>query len=86
MDNPSDILINKLRERQKSEKLSDQDFAILLGIGRSTWTLIRNRETAFGLKFIAGVTRRYSDMDRDVMRFLREEPGLMQMWAQPIAA
>lgn len=86
MTRPSDTLIDTLRERQKAAGLSEKDFAALLGVNDSTWVLIRQRNTKPGLKFIAGVTRQYPDLMPDVMRFLQEEPGLMEMWSQAIPA
>lgn len=88
MQRPSEILIAKLEARQDAAEQSDHAFAERLGIGRPTWTLIRNRHPrgTLGLKFIAGTLRAYDDLEADVLKFLREEPDLMEKWAQPVPA
>lgn len=86
MNRPSDTLIKKLCDRQEAEDKTEREFAASLGIGQATWTLIRNGINKPGLKFIAAVTRLYPDLEPDVMTFLREEPGLMELWAQPVPA
>jgi hypothetical protein len=84
VNRPSDVLIDKLRERQTLAGLTEKAFASTIGINDSTWVLIRQRTTKPGLKFIAGVTRRYPDLMPDVMTFLQEEPGLMEMYSQAV--
>lgn len=86
IDKPSDTLIDILRERQERAGLSEQDFAELLGVGKATWILIRQRNTKPGLKFIAAVIRKFPDLEDLVVAFLKDEPGLMDLWAQPIPA
>lgn len=87
MDKPSDILIRKLQERQAEAGLTEQKFADFLGVNKATWILIRQGNTKPGLKFIAAVVRAYpKQLDEEVMAFLKEEPGLMELWSQPVPA
>lgn len=85
-DKPSETLINKLEAKRLAAELNEREFAALLGISQGAWNQIRQGSSKPGLKFIAGVSRAYDDLDRDVMAFLKTEPGLMELWSQPIPA
>jgi transcriptional regulator with XRE-family HTH domain len=66
--------------------MTEREFAALLGISQGAWNQIRQRISRPGLKVLAGVTRKYADLRPDVMLFLEEEPGLMELWSEPIPA
>lgn len=83
---PSETLIWKLEAKQRHAAMTERDFAARLGISQGSWNQIRQGNAKPGLKFIAGVTRIYPDLREDVMRFLEKEPGLMELWSQPVPA
>ena len=66
------MLLQKLIDRQVDLALTDKEFATCLHIGRSTWTLTKNRGTPIGLRVLIGVVAEFRDLHTDCLNFLRE--------------
>ncbi len=60
-------LREKLIEKQRELKLSDQRFADRLGISRQLWTKTRKGETTLGMSVLRGVLREFPSLTDDVL-------------------
>ena len=67
----AESLIDKLRERQDKEGLSDQKFGGKLGISKELWRLVRTGERQIPRPVILkGIARAYPELVQDVLFFL----------------
>lgn len=63
-------LLEKLKEIQDKEGLSDYKFADKLGISHQLWQMTRTGKREIGLTILQGVRVVYPELDRDVLLFL----------------
>lgn len=74
-------LINKIKELQIAEGLTDSDYAAKIGFVRGSYSAIKTQEVKIGLKFLKGVlrayqnTRHYKTLLTLVEKFLLEGEG-----------
>lgn len=70
-------LTKKLVGIQSSEALSDYRFAAKLGISRQLWQFIRTGTKPIGLTLLKAMARTYPELDKEILKFLRDsnEPG-----------
>lgn len=63
-------LIEKLREIQTREGLSDYKFADKLGVSHQLWQMTRTDKREIGLTILQGTLRAYPELSREVLLFL----------------
>jgi len=63
-------LIEKLKEKQTKERLSDYGFADKLSVSHQLWQMTRTGKREIGLAVLQGTIRAYPELDRDVLIFL----------------
>lgn len=63
-------LIEKLKEIQTKEGLSDYKFAEKLGVSHQLWQMTRTSKRELGLAVLQGIIRAYPELYRDVFLFL----------------
>lgn len=66
------MLINKLKERQHQEGLTDSAFANKLRISRQLWGMIKKNGNPIGSKLITGIIREYPELTVDVLVYFQE--------------
>lgn len=64
-------LLEKLIEKQKTEGLSDKEFAKRLDISRQLWAGTRTGHIPLGMKVLAGVAREFPSLADDVLHTVR---------------
>ncbi|MGD8228065.1 MAG: hypothetical protein PVI20_09810 [Desulfobacteraceae bacterium] len=65
------MLIDKLKEKQAVEKLSDEAFARMLGISRQHWQFIKGGQRKIADKVIRGTLKQFPDLTKEVLVFLQ---------------
>ena len=70
---PATMLIEKLIERQRSERKSDAAFAATLGVTRTWWNLARNGRATIGDKPLSRIVLHYPELGPEVLAFLRDK-------------
>lgn len=63
-------LINKLKDRQKEEGLSDAKFAKKLGVHRTTWIRIKTEQTGISTRALQKIVTAYPGIKKEVHIFL----------------
>lgn len=63
-------LIKLLTQKQKEENLTDEYFALKLGVHRMTWYRIKTGKTGISLKFLRRVLLVYPELKKEVEIFL----------------
>lgn len=61
-----DPIVNKLRQQQTVMGMTDELFALHLGISRTLWSLTKDGETPVGMSLLAGVMHAFPGMKDDV--------------------
>jgi len=64
-------LLEKLKEIQTREGLSDYKFSDKLGISHQLWQMTRTGKREIGLAVLQGTLRAYPELARDVLFFLQ---------------
>ena len=65
------MLLDQLIERQKRLDLTDEQFAVVLGVSRQLWQKTRTKEQRIGESVIRGVTNRFPELQGAVLIFLQ---------------
>ncbi len=68
-------IINRLKEIQIAEGLSDEAFARKIGISRVHWNNIKHGKSPIGIHFLNKVKKAYPGLKKDVEFFLLNEFG-----------
>ena len=63
-------LINRLKEVQKAENLSDAKFAKKLGVHRTTWIRIKTKQIGFSTRVLQNIITAYPGFKKEVSIFL----------------
>ena len=68
-------IVNRLKEIQEAEGLSDEAFAAKLGYSRVQWNNIKNGKQPLSIRFLIAVKRCYPGLKKDVDFFILNEFG-----------
>ncbi|PJH76009.1 MAG: hypothetical protein CO064_03555 [Anaerolineae bacterium CG_4_9_14_0_8_um_filter_58_9] len=67
-----DDLLGKLIKTQNRESLSDAAFARRLGVSRQLWQAVKSDRRKVSLSLLKAVARQFPELERDVVKFLKE--------------
>ncbi len=64
------MLLDKLKEKQQTLGLNDDQFAAQLGISAAMWSYIKHDKRQMGDRTLKGICRRFPDLSPHVTLFL----------------
>lgn len=70
-------LLDKLKEKQAQERLSDHKFADKLSVSYQLWQMTRTGSREIGLAILRGILRAYPELYRDVLIFLGIDDSIL---------
>lgn len=71
------MLLHKLIAKQERMRLSDKQFAVLLGVPRSTWQATRTGKILLPIRAARGAQRVFPDLAIEVLSFLLSDASAL---------
>jgi transcriptional regulator with XRE-family HTH domain len=72
-------LTETLESCQSERGLTDEQFAALIGVTRSAWSMVRSGRREPGVQFLRGVMRAFPRLTDDVLVYVRDSGGRVHL-------